>query len=71
MTKLTNKDHNQWNREILTDAYNRLDSKCYQAFNKCLPELEADELDLLASYLEQDTLPVIKAIYQQLFAELV
>ena len=67
--KLTTKDHAQWNRELLTDAYQRLDSKCYQAFNKGLTELEAQELDELASYLELDTLPVIKAIYQQLFDE--
>lgn len=67
--KLTTKDHNQWNRELLSDAYSRLDSKCYQAFNKTLTELEAPELDELANYLELDTLPVIKAIYHQLLDE--
>jgi hypothetical protein len=69
--KLTNIDHHQWNRELLSDAYQRLDSKCYQAFGKGLTELEAEELDQLASYLEQDTLPVIKAIYAELLLELV
>lgn len=68
--KLTTKDHNQWNREVLTDAYSRLDSKCYQAFNKPITELETEELDLLASYLTEDTLPVIKAIYAELLSEL-
>lgn len=67
---MNNKDHNQWNRELLTQAYDRLQSKCYQSFSKDIHELNDDELNQVKDYLKQDSQPAIMAIYGELLKEL-
>lgn len=67
---LNTKDHTQWERETMTQAYDKLSSKVWSLFNKDLTELTPEEADQVLEHLKTPTNPVVEAIHEQLIKEL-
>lgn len=67
---LNTKDHTQWERETMTQAYDKLSSKVWSTFNKEITELTDEEAHLVLEHLKAPTNPVVEAIHKQLIKEL-
>lgn len=61
---------NQWTRELITQAFDRLSSKVWSDYNKDINDLTDEEMIAVKSYLDEAKHPVIQALHLELKNEL-